>query len=116
MRSTKQVKANGYRNIGIEAKPPSGSCAEPNCPWHGTLSIRGRQFVGKVVKVKAPRTAIIEWEYPHYLTKYERYERRHSHIAVHSPLCIGTKVGDKVRIAECRPVSKTKAFVVVERL
>ncbi len=116
MRSTKQVKANGHRNIGLDAKAPTGSCTEKMCPWHGTLSLRGRQFVGKVVKVKAPRTAIVEWEYPFYIQKYERYERRHSHIAVHNPLCIGTKVGDKVRIAECRPVSKTKSFVVIERL
>jgi len=116
MRSTKQVKANGHRNIGIDAKPPSGSCTDKNCPWHGTLSVRGRQFVGKVVKLKASRMAIVEWDYPHYLWKYERYERKHSHLSAHNPLCIGTKVGDIVRIAECRPISKTKSFVVIERL
>lgn len=116
MRTTKQVKAKGHRNIGIAAKPPSGSCSERTCPWHGTLAVRGRQFVGRVLKVKAPRTAIVEWDYSHYLWKYERYERRHSHVAAHNPTCIGTKAGDTVRIAECRPTSKTKAFVVVERL
>ncbi|MBU5557819.1 MAG: 30S ribosomal protein S17 [Candidatus Aenigmatarchaeota archaeon] len=116
MRTAKQVKTKGYRNIGITAKPPSGSCSERTCPWHGTLSIRGRQFIGRVVKLKTPGLAIVEWDYPHYIWKYERYERRHSHVAAHNPSCIGTKVGDIVRIAECRPLSKTKAFVVVERL
>lgn len=110
------MKKKGYRNIGIAAKPPSGSCTADLCPWHGTLGVRGRQFVGKIVKVKAPLTAVVEWDYSHYLWKYERYERRHSHIVAHLPSCITTKVGDTVRIAECRPISKIKTFVVVERL
>jgi small subunit ribosomal protein S17 len=31
-----------------------------------------------------------------------------------SSSCIGAKEGDTVVIAECRPLSKTKSFVVVE--
>ena len=30
--------------------------------------------------------------------------------------CLGLKVGDKVRIAECRPLSKTVSFVVIEKV
>ena len=62
------------------------------------------------------RTVIVRRDYLHYVPKYERYERRHSRIAAHNPDCINAKVGDKVKIAECRPLSKTKHFVVIEKV
>jgi len=34
----------------------------------------------------------------------------------HSPPCLELSEGDRVRIAECRPISKEVAFVVVEKL
>jgi small subunit ribosomal protein S17 len=104
------------RNIGVDAKPPENVCNDPKCAWHGKLSIRGKILEGIVVSAKAQKTAIIERHYLHYLPKYERYERRHSRIAAYNPECISAKEGDKVRIAECRPLSKTKAFVVIEKL
>ena len=103
-------------NIGIEAKPPKRICDDKKCPWHGTLSIRGKVLEGIVVSTRAQKTAIIEREYLHYVPKYERYERRHSRIVAYKPECIDVAVGDKVKIAECRPLSKTKHFVVVENL
>jgi len=45
-----------------------------------------------------------------------RYERRRGHIPSHNPPCIDAKEGDRVRIAECRPISKTVSFVVVEKV
>ena len=33
---------------------------------------------------------------------------------VYNPQCVDAKKGDIVKIAECRPLSKTKAFVVIE--
>jgi small subunit ribosomal protein S17 len=104
------------RNIGVDAKPPENACNDPKCAWHGKLSIRGKILEGIVVSAKAQKTAIIERHYLHYLPKYERYERRHSRIAAYNPECISAKEGDRVRIAECRPLSKTKAFVVIEKL
>lgn len=104
------------RNIGIKAKAPEHLCDDQNCPWHGTLPIRGGVVDGKVVSVKAQRTAIIEKEYFKFIPKYERYERRHSRIVAYKPDCIKTEKGDMVRIAECRPLSKTKSFVVIEVL
>lgn len=102
------------RNIGIDIKPPEKECNDDNCPFHGTLSLRGNIIKGKVVSTRAQKTAIVERTYQHYLPKYERYERRHSRIAAYNPECIDAKEGDWVTIAECRPLSKTKAFVVVE--
>lgn len=104
----------GAKDIGLNVKAPSASCSDKNCPFHGTLGVRGQVFEGKVVSTKAQRTAIIEREYSHYITKFERYERRHSRIAAYKPDCIDVREGNVVRIAECRPLSKTKSFVVVE--
>jgi small subunit ribosomal protein S17 len=104
------------RNIGIEAKAPEATCNDPKCPWHGRLSVRGKVLDGIVASTRAQKTAVIEREYLHFIPKYERYEKRRGRISAYKPECISAKVGDKVRIAECRPVSKTKSFVVVENL
>lgn len=104
------------RNIGIEAKPPKNFCTDKNCPWHGSLSVRGKILEGVVVSAKAQKTVIVRRDYLHYLPKYERYERRHSRIPAHNPPCIDAKEGDWVKIAECRPLSKTKHFVVIEKV
>lgn len=104
------------RDIGIKANAPERSCEDQKCPWHGRIPVRGQVIEGKVVSAKAQRTAIVEREYFQLIPKYERYERRHSRIAAYKPDCIDVKVGDRVRIAECRPLSKTKSFVVIEVL
>lgn len=102
------------RNIGIDVKPPEKECNDPKCPYHGSLSIRGNIIKGKVVSSKAQKTVIVEKQYSHYIPKYERYERKHTRIAAYNPECIDAKEGDIVTIVECRPLSKTKSFVVVE--
>lgn len=108
------MKKQKARNIGIDVKPPEKSCEDILCPFHGSLPVRGKILEGIVVSSKAPKTAIVEREYLHYLPKYERYERRRSRIAAHNPECISAKEGDRVKIAECRRLSKTKAFVIIE--
>ena len=62
------------------------------------------------------KTVNVEWEWQNYLRKYERYEKRRSRVKAHNPSCINANEGDIVRIMECRPLSKTKNFVVVEVL
>ncbi len=104
------------KSIGIEAKKPANECKDMKCPWHGALSLRGRVFVGTVVSSKAPKTAVVKWDYNYFLKKFERYERRHSTVVAYNPMCIGAKKGDTVKIAECRPISKTKSFAVIEVL
>nr|AJS12432.1 30S ribosomal protein S17P [uncultured archaeon] len=80
----------------------------------GGLSLRGRSFVGTVISSKMQKTVTVEWERKHYLKKYERYERRRSRVKAHNPESINAREGDVVKIVECRPLSKTKNFVVVE--
>ncbi len=94
-------------------KRPKKPCDDPNCPFHGSLSVRGRSLDGLVVSAEMDKTAIIRRDYLHYVPKYKRYERRKSHIPAHNPPCLNAKEGEQVKIAECRPISKTVAFVVV---
>jgi small subunit ribosomal protein S17 len=104
------------RNIGLEVKLPKQSCDDSRCPFHGVLGVRGRVFDGVVISNKSKGTIVVRRDYLQYIQKYLRYERRHSHISAHSPPCINAKAGDKVKIAECRPLSKTISFVVIEKL
>jgi small subunit ribosomal protein S17 len=97
-------------------KKPKKTCNDPKCPFHGSLSIRGRALDGLVISAEMDKTAIIRRDYLNYIPKFKRYERRHSHVPAHNPPCLNAKEGDKVKIAECRPISKTVAFVVVEKL
>ena len=104
------------KNIGVQVEKPKGKCDDANCPFHGRLSCRGRIFTGTIISVKMQKTAIVEWERKQFLSKYERYEKRRSRVKAHSPSCIGAQDGDIVKIMECRPLSKTKNFVIVEIL
>lgn len=115
-RDGEEMKKKKTRDIGYDVKPPEKECDDPNCPFHGTLPIRGKILEGIVVSDKMSKSVIVKRDYIHYITKFERYERRHSRISAHSPLCINAKKDDRVKIAECRPLSKTKQFVVIEKV
>jgi len=80
------------------------------------FATRGREFVGKIIRMGSQKSAVIQWERSHYIPKYERYEKRWSKIAVHIPDDFELKVGDTVKVAECRPISKTKHFIVMEKI
>jgi len=76
--------------------------------------VRGQVITGKVVSDRMMGTVVVERQYLHYVRKYKRYEKRSSKLHAHNSPCIQAKTGDTVRIAECRPLSKTTTFVVVE--
>ena len=80
------------------------------------LSIRGGTFVGTVESTKMQKSATVRWEYANKVPKYERYERRNTKITTHVPESLDISKGDKVRVAETRPISKTKAHVIVEHV
>jgi small subunit ribosomal protein S17 len=91
-------------------------CNDENCFVHGNLKLRGQTLVGIVVSAKAKSTVIVERPTVKYLKKYKRSARTSSRIAAHNPICINAKEGDMVKIAECRKISRTKAWSVVEIL
>lgn len=101
-------------NIGIDVKEPNEDCEDKNCPFHGQLPVRGAIIEGEVASVIDKKSVVIEREYTQQIPKYERYEKRRSKITAHKPPCIEVEEGDNVKIAECRPLSKTKSYVVVE--
>jgi small subunit ribosomal protein S17 len=103
------------RNIGVEVTPPKTKCEDKLCPFHGNLPVRGRIFEGVVTSNKMENTAIVRRDYLWYVKKYKRYERRHSLTPAHNPPCIDAQVGDLVKIMECRRLSKTVAFVIIEK-
>ena len=105
------------RDIGIDvSNTPAESCSDSNCPYHGSLKVRGRVFQGKVKSAKMQNAAVVEWDYVAPVRKYQRFMRKKSRVVAHRPSCITLHQNDTVRIAECRPLSKTKSFVVIEKL
>ena len=109
-------KENQNRNIGINVQPPKNSCTDRNCPFHGRLPVRGQIITGIVSSNRMNQSIIVKREYMHYVKKYERYEKRTSFYPAHCSPCMDVAVGDNVRIAECRPISKTISFVAIEKL
>ncbi|MBS3134359.1 30S ribosomal protein S17 [Candidatus Woesearchaeota archaeon] len=102
------------RNIGLDVKTPKDRCTDVNCPFHGTVKIRGRLFRGGITKTDVSNTATVVLYYYNYLRKYERYEKKQTRLKVHNPPCINAKVGDNVLVGETRPISKTKHFAILE--
>jgi len=103
------------RNIGVSVDAPSKVCTDPNCPFHGSIPVRGRILEGVVMNTDMKGTVVIKRDYYHYVPKYLRYERRHSRILAHNPPCIDVNPGDKVKIMETRPLSKAVSFVLIEK-
>jgi small subunit ribosomal protein S17 len=114
-KKAKVQKTKGVRDIGVDVSAPSARCNDANCPFHGTLSVRGQIIEGVVVSDKMQKTVVVKKEYRRFIPKYERYEWRTGRYIAHNPSCIDAKVGTKVKIMECKPLAKTKAFVVIEQ-
>ena len=105
------------RNLGILGiESPKEICKDENCPFHGYVGIRGRIFRGRVVSDKTPKTVLVKWDRRVFIPKYERFEKRWSKVSAHLPACLNVKKDDVVMVGECRPISKTKKFVVISKV
>lgn len=102
--------------LGFDVPTPETTCTDANCPFHGSLSVRGQTLEGNVASTSMDKTVVVEREYDVRVPKYDRYMKRRSRVPAHAPPCLDLEVGDTVRIAETRPLSKTKSHVVVERV
>jgi small subunit ribosomal protein S17 len=102
--------------IGLNVPEPEEACADENCPFHGSLAVRGQTLEGTVASTDMEKTVVVEREYDVRVPKYDRYMKRRSRVPAHAPPCLDLEEGDTVQIAETRPLSKTKSHVVVERL
>ncbi|MCS7146295.1 MAG: 30S ribosomal protein S17 [Nitrososphaerota archaeon] len=110
------MSSGQVNNIGIGVHPPRSACDDENCPFHGSLRVRGIILTGRVYKKLMKKAVVVERVTTQFVRKYKRYMRKRSRISAHLPPCIGVEVGDMVRIAETRPISKTISFVVIENL
>ena len=104
------------KGIGIKVEIPKKECKDKNCPFHNNLKLRGRTFTGKVVSKDTHKTAKITWSRISPIRKYERFEHKTSKISVHNPPCVDSQKGDLVKVIECKPISKTKKFVIVTKI
>ncbi len=103
------------KTIGFGYTSPKETCTDKKCPFHGQIKVRGRTFVGTVTSAKFARSITVEWERLKFISKYERFEKRKTKVKAHNPECINAKEGDTVTIQECKPISKTKHFIVVQK-
>lgn len=90
-------------------------CNDDNCPFHGKLKVRGRNLSGTIISSKMRKTASFVLERREFIRKYQRYQKKLTKLKVHNPECISASEGDRVTIAECRPLSKTKKFVIIRK-
>jgi small subunit ribosomal protein S17 len=102
-------------DIGIDVELPKNECDDQFCPFHGSFPVRGQILEGIVVSDRMQRSVVVKREYMRLNKKYERLEKRSGKYLAHSPPCLETKTGDRVRIMECRPLSKTISYVVIEK-
>ena len=104
------------KNIGLPVKEPKKKAVEneSNNPFNGSLPIRGKLFEGIVINAKSKNTIVIQKESPIYFKKFKRFGRSKNKIHAHVPSNINVQEGDYVIAAECRPISKSVSFVVVE--
>lgn len=102
--------------IGIDVKKPENTCEDKHCPFHSNISVRGRIFEGEVVSNVIHKSASVAWGKKVFNKKYERYEKKRTKVKAHSTPCIEIKKGDKVKIMESRPISKTKKFIIIEKI
>lgn len=112
MAEKKKTKENKMKE-----EKQSVSCSDADCPVHGHLKLRGKTFKGVVVSKNEKRIAI-EFERMIYIKKYERYAKKKTKVHARLPKCMDkeVKIGDLVRIKECRPLSKIIHFAFLEKV
>ena len=73
----------------------------------------GRTVVGKVVSDKMQKTIVVVVERTVKHPKYGKIMRRRTKLHAHdeNQVC---KIGDSVKVQECRPLSKMKSWVLIE--
>ncbi len=74
-----------------------------------------RVLTGTVIPNKMSKTISVTIERTEMHKKYKKYIRQHSKVYAHDE-AEKAKVGDLVRVIECRPKSKLKRFALLDVL
>ncbi len=98
-----------------EQATPDLAAPEPATPVAEARPNRRKVREGTVVSVAMEKTAVVSViervRHPRYAKTVQRTKRVHAHDEAND-----LRVGDRVRVAETRPLSKTKRWRVVEVL
>eukprot|EP00439_Symbiodinium_sp_Y106_P062916 s1257_g9.t1 len=105
--------ARYWRSVGLGFATPK-EAKEGNFVDKKNVSIRGAVLKGMVISTKMKRTIVIRRNYLHYIKKFNRFEKRHSNLAVHCSPAFEPKEGDIVTAGQCRPLAKTVRFNVLK--
>lgn len=73
-------------------------------------------MIGTVVSLKNNATALVNVNSRFQHPLYKKYVSRDKKYACHLEKDLRLNLGDKVEIAGCRPVSKTKNFRVIRKI
>jgi len=110
-------KTRFFKDIGLGYKTPKeaieGQYIDKKCPFTSTVSIRGRILKGVCLSTKMKRTVIVRRDYLHFISKFRRFEKRHSNTAAHCSPAFRVKEGDVLTIGQCRTLAKTVRFNVI---
>ena len=123
-KAKKNVNSSGrlryWKSVGLGFKTPKaaveGKYIDKKCPFTGNVSIRGRLMRGVVHSTKSKRSIVIRRDYLHYVQKYQRYMKRHKNFTVHCSPAFEPAVGDEVIVGQCRPLSKTIRYNVLQHI
>mmetsp|Transcript_118569 Transcript_118569/g.206507 ORF Transcript_118569/g.206507 Transcript_118569/m.206507 type:complete len:164 (+) Transcript_118569:1704-2195(+) len=111
-------KPRYYKSVGLGFKTPAsaitGTYVDKKCPFTGNVSIRGRLLRGVIVRGKMTRSVVVRRNYLHFQKKYQRFEKRHKNFTAHMSPCFSWSPGDEVLMGQCRPLSKTIRFNVLQ--
>ena len=82
-----------------------------------TTETRGhrKELVGRVVSTKMMKTVVVEIDRLVRHPKYDQVIKRRTRLQVHDPDG-AARLGDRIRIRECHPISKMKRWLFVEKL
>jgi small subunit ribosomal protein S17 len=72
-----------------------------------------KEFVGVVKSDKMSKTIVVAVETTTLHPLYKKYVRRIKKLKAHDETN-DAKIGDRVRVAECRPISKEKCWKLAE--
>lgn len=84
-------------------------------PKEKTMITKGKIFGGVVVSAKTPKTVIVAVISSHRHPLYKKAVRTTRRFAAHNET-LALIIGDKVRIKETKPISKTKHFMVLDKV
>jgi small subunit ribosomal protein S17 len=77
------------------------------------VKTRKKEFIGTVKSDKMEKTIVVSIETLTLHPLYKKYVKRAKKIKAHDEKN-DAKIGDRVRVIECRPISKEKCWKLVE--